>query len=510
MKILAMYLPQFHRVIENDKWWGEGFTEWTAVKNARKLFPDHNQPREPLNENYYDLMQKQTMVQQAEYMHKYGIDGMCFYHYYFKDGKKILEKPAENLLNWKEIDMPFCFCWANESWIRTWSNVNDGNPWMSINEQCSTSETDNGVLLEQKYGERDDWEKHFYYLLPFLKDSRYIKKDGHPIFVIYKAGRIYCLKEMLDCWNTLAEREGLRSFYLIASNIQNEQENYVDRILIHEPQDTLHRYFIGHREKRGQVNRYSYDEVWKKILSKPIFIDNICRGSFVDYDDTPRMGENGTAIIGATPQKFQGYFSELLADAKGRDSEYVFVNAWNEWGEGMYLEPDKKNKFGYLQAIRQAKETLAQKDDHTINTQYTEQQELKNEIVCLEETILRYKGYWKVLNSWLNLKEENKSVASFLKKQGFSQIAIYGLGMLGKHLIRELAHTDIKILYGIDQKGQTKNYVFPVYTDNEEWEKVDLIIVTVGYAYEKIRMVIKQKLNCEIMSLEEVIEEANQ
>ena len=144
MKTIAMYLPQFHRVKENDAWWGEGYTEWTAVKNAKPLFEGHNQPRVPLHENYYNLLEKSTMEEQAELAQQYGVDGFCFYHYYFKDGRKILEKPAENLLNWTDIKLPFCFCWANETWARTWSNVGNKNSW---NEQLEVkgSKSESGV-----------------------------------------------------------------------------------------------------------------------------------------------------------------------------------------------------------------------------------------------------------------------------------------------------------------------------------------------------------------------------
>ncbi len=128
-KVLAFYLPQFHQVKENDAWWGEGFTEWMAVRRAKTLFPEHNQPRRPLNDNYYDLTDKKTMEWQANLAKKYCVDGFCFYHYYFKDGRKSLEKPAENLLSWTDVDMPFCFCWANESWARSWGGVSGANPW---------------------------------------------------------------------------------------------------------------------------------------------------------------------------------------------------------------------------------------------------------------------------------------------------------------------------------------------------------------------------------------------
>ncbi len=503
MKVIAMYLPQFHRVKENDEWWEEGFTEWTAVKRAKALFDGHHQPRIPLGENYYDLMDKKVMKWQADCMQHYGIDGMCFYHYYFKDGKRILEKPAENLLQWKDINMPFCFSWANESWIRSWSNVNDGNTWIDTNDKKAVN--DNGILLEQKYGSISDWEKHFYYLLPFFRDKRYIKKDGHPVFLIYKAGIIYCLKEMLETWEFLAKKEGIPSIFLIGSNIKDEQKEYMDSILIHEPQDTLHKYFTNQKE-----HLFNYDDVWEKLLSKPIVYEKICRGAFTGYDDTPRRGENGTVILGSTPQKFQKYFSRLLKDSQNKKCEYVFVNAWNEWGEGMYLEPDISDGDAYLQSIKSARKGLSKEREEKIDFKIdTEKQDLIDEIKNLQRLNSRYKSYWKILNRWLSLKEKNVKLADYIIKRGFLNIAIYGIGMLGKHLLKELSDSEIYIAYGIDQGGQLKNSILPIYTIDDHLENVDAIIVTVCYEYENIKRTLKRKLNCEILSLEEVLEEVN-
>lgn len=504
MEIIAMYLPQFHRTKENDEWWGEGFTEWTAVKNAKPLFPEHGQPRTPLHGNYYDLLDRQTMERQAEEMEEYGIDGMCFYHYYFKDGRKILEKPAENLLNWKDINMPFCFSWANESWVRTWSNINDGNAWM--NTVKNPGDSSDGVLIEQNYGGRKEWEKHFYYLLPFFEDERYIRKDGRPVFVIYKAGRISCLSEMVETWSLLAKKEGILPVYFICSNIQSGQEDFIDRVLLHEPQDTLHKYFIGQREQQGKTRVMDYDAVWSKLLAKPVIHEKICRGSFTGYDDTPRRGENGTVIMGATPQKFQSYFFRLLVDAGRRNSDYVFINAWNEWGESMYLEPDAKDGYQYLEAVRMAKDNWLSLQGQDIGIGDVAQQEWKEAVLCLENSLSRSRSYGKVLNSWLSLKEKGKKIADYLKAHGYLNIAVYGLGVLGKHLVRELSGTGVKILYGIDIEGQSKAMTFPVYTPQEHLETVDAVIVSIGYDYAKIRTVLKGKLDCVILSLEDVIE----
>ena len=286
MKILAMYLPQFHRVKENDEWWGQGFTEWTSVRAATPLYADHFQPRVPMQENYYDLMQKETMEWQADLMQTYGIDGMCFYHYWFRDGRQILEKPAENLLGWKDINMPFCFCWANETWARSWSKLNSKNSWANIFEE-EKQESDSGILLEQNYGNESDWEKHFQYLLPFFKDKRYIKINNSPVFVIYKTSQITCLAEMLQLWNIWARENGFDGIYIIGANTNTVSEKMVDRVLYHEPQYSNIKLWNCDK-KRGQVITVNYNDVWRAILDNVSISQKVCFGGFVGYDDTPR------------------------------------------------------------------------------------------------------------------------------------------------------------------------------------------------------------------------------
>ena len=190
MKIIAFYLPQFHAIPENDKWWGKGFTEWINVKKATPLFNGHYQPRVPLNKNYYNLLDGGTMAWQVELAKHYGIYGFCFYHYWF-NGHLLLEKPVENYLNNHELNLPFCICWANEHWT---------NGWVS---------KENKILIAQKYGGVAEWKKHFYYLLDFIKDPRYIKLDNKPLVIIYRPELIDSRNEMLDCWQELAINEGL-------------------------------------------------------------------------------------------------------------------------------------------------------------------------------------------------------------------------------------------------------------------------------------------------------------
>jgi lipopolysaccharide biosynthesis protein len=166
IRSIAIHLPQYHTIPENDEWWGEGFTEWTNVKKAKPLFEGHHQPHVPLSNNYYDLSENKALCKQAELAKKYGIDGFCFYHYWF-NGKKLLEKPLEQMLERGTPDFPFMLCWANENWTRTWDGM------------------DKHILMKQEYGFEDD-EAHFDYLLPFFKDDRYIKIDGKPVFLVYR------------------------------------------------------------------------------------------------------------------------------------------------------------------------------------------------------------------------------------------------------------------------------------------------------------------------------------
>ena len=187
MDVFAFYLPQYHQTIENDKWWGRDFTEWTNIKGAKPLFNGHNQPKKPLDNFYYNLLDINVMKWQGELARRYGISGFCVYHYWF-EGKKLLHKPMEQLLEHKEIDFPFFFCWANESWTNAWA-TSGGKPKM---------------LMKQTYGNREDWDNHFNYLVQFFNDERYIKINNKPIFVIYRPEQIHNLNEMLDYLNELA------------------------------------------------------------------------------------------------------------------------------------------------------------------------------------------------------------------------------------------------------------------------------------------------------------------
>ncbi|MEF9933462.1 MAG: glycoside hydrolase family 99-like domain-containing protein [Cetobacterium sp.] len=354
MKIIAYHLPQFHSTLENDQWWGKNFTEWNNVKNGKSFFEDHNQPNEPLNDFYYNMLDKQTLRWQNKLSEKYGIYGFCYYHYWF-EGRKMLEKPIENLLEWKEIKQNYCLCWANHNWRRTWDGTDE-------------------LLIRQSYGKKESWRMHFEYLLYFFKDERYIKKDGQPVFLIYDPLSIPECDEMLEYWNELAKDNGIESIYVIESlnNVRNKFLENSKGVVIREPAyskemkssykiffDTL-KYKLKRITKIYKVYNpikfYDYDLVWKNLIknAKTLEIPNkiVYQGSFLNWDNTPRHKTNGSVFRGLTKDKFEINLKKQKEISKKNKSEFLFFNAWNEWGEGMYLEPDKKNGYKYLEVIK--------------------------------------------------------------------------------------------------------------------------------------------------------------
>lgn len=352
--LIALYLPQYHEVRENSLWWGEGFTDWISVKNAEPCFLGHNQPKIPYKSEYYNLMEKRVMERQVNMSLKAGIEGFCFYHYWF-NGKKILEKPVENYLKWTDLNQKFCLSWANESWIRTWSNI-DGNDWNPLGDQKECSNREQSVLIEQKYGNHQQWKEHFEYLLPFFLDRRYIRIDGKPVLLIYRPDIIPCLCQMTRYWKSLARKSGLKGLYIIVTNPSGEYSRIADGVLLYEPGYTFRNGLQQIQGNKTKPELYDFCKIWREILlrrkkcSLPVFL-----GAFAGYDDTPRRGKNGTVVVNNTPQKFARYLKLLLKKSERREyGKYIFVTAWNEWGEGAYLEPDEQNGFRYLGACKWA------------------------------------------------------------------------------------------------------------------------------------------------------------
>ena len=366
MKIISFYLPQYYSFPENDKWWGKGFTEWTNVKKSKPLFKNHYQPTVPLNGNYYSLEDINTMKWQADLARKYGIYGFCFYHYWFGEDRQLMQKPVDAWLEHKEIDFPFCLCWANHNWSRTWTGG------------------DKDILMDMRYGDEKEWEKHFLYLLPFFKDKRYIQINNKPVFVIYLPQDISCLKEMLIYFKKRAKESGLNGLTIVSQNfVYSENKQKVDELLDYrinyEPNRIIADGILNNlkneilwsidvflyklrrkiksisNNKLFNVRTYNYDFAWRCILNRKVIDEKEIAGAFVNCDVTPRRQDRAIIFRGATPNKFE-YYLKLLKKKVEKEfsSDWTFVSAWNEWGEGMYLEPDEKHKYAYLEAIKRA------------------------------------------------------------------------------------------------------------------------------------------------------------
>lgn len=357
MKKFAFFLPQFHEIPENNQWWGDGFTEWTNVRKAKTYYNEHKQPKHPIDNNYYNLLNKNTVEWQTKLMKQYSVDGLIYYHYYFC-GKKLLEKPAENLLKWKNIDQPFFFCWANHSWIRSWEGTKT-------------------VLIEQTYGDKSDWEKHFKYLLPFFKDERYEKIDNKPVFMLYNSD-FKEKNEMLEFFNAKCVENGFAGLYSIECIMAfNDISEAVDNAFASKAQCTQSIFLREHltssiiyKKKikyiiprcflkiKKQINKWIFNDDMSVVYAKADDLYNvimhdepkstkIIHGLFFEWDNTPRHGNRGTVILPPT----KNCFFELMNNLK--QSDYVFINAWNEWCEGMILEPSQENGYKYLEWIKE-------------------------------------------------------------------------------------------------------------------------------------------------------------
>ena len=361
MNLLAFYLPQFHEIPENNDAWGNGFTEWVNVKKSKPLFKNHYQPRKPLNNNYYNLLDEKVMEWQSELALKYGVNGFVYYHYWFK-GKKLLEKPTERMLKNPKVKIPFCFAWANSAWTKTWHGAGGKNE----------------ILMRQEYGNKTDWMEHYNYLRNFFLDSRYILIENKPMVLIYRMKEIRRRDEMFKVWNEMAREDGFDGVFIVDMLAFREKisSKYINATVDYEPgkalikgqndnlYEALYRYvrvvLQRKREDYGILNRwivncYNYDYINKKNL-KVKHTKNEFRGICVDYDDSPRQKIKASIIQGTSPEKFGKYLKQCIRKSIEEENDFIFINAWNEWGEGAYLEPDEKYKYQYLEAIKKALE----------------------------------------------------------------------------------------------------------------------------------------------------------
>lgn len=362
VRAVAYYLPQFHPVPENDAWWGPGFTEWTNVARARPLFPGHRQPRVPADLGFYDLRVAETRQRQADMAAAYGVHGFAYWHYWFGDQRRLLERPFQEVLRTGEPDFPFCLAWANH----TWSGIWDGAP--------------DRVLVRQTYPGIADERRHFEVVLPALHDKRAIRIDGHPIFLVFNPGGIPDAANWLERWRKWGEEAGLPGIHFLA----------LDRVDC----DALALGFDGvimsqvvppsHARRSTRRDALTLDQIGSTltrrsavvpgIYSYPSWsphIPHVHRRSPNDsypvvlprWDNTPRSGRAGKVFIGATPRLFgeQVMSARRLVADRDDDRRLIFIKSWNEWAEGNYLEPDLHDGHSYLQALSAA----VREDDHT-------------------------------------------------------------------------------------------------------------------------------------------------
>jgi hypothetical protein len=372
VKVIAQYFPQLHRISENDAWWGPGFTDWVNVRRARPLFRGHYQPRVPAGRRYYDQSRIETLRQQVDLATRHGVHGFCIYHYWF-DGKQLLEKPVELLLGARDLRIRFCLAWANESWSRRWDGL------------------DHQILQEQTHpSDRARWELHFRYLIKVWSDDRALTVDGKPVFLIYRPARIPGVGALLDYFRERARAHGLPGVYFVAMALHPVPPPHVlsafDALVFHQPFGAYYalreaarpgwrslvaraRALLPDRQigaieyALGQVRgptRVDYDTIWREIVARAAAPPDprvvTFPGAFVDWDNTARYGRRATVFEGATPARFEHWLAQLVPIAARRrpDERLLFVNAWNEWAEGAYLEPDERYGDGYLRGLARA------------------------------------------------------------------------------------------------------------------------------------------------------------
>jgi hypothetical protein len=340
-RLIAFYLPQYHPIPENDAWWGKGFTEWTNVVKARTALPGHYQPHLPADLGFYDLRVAEVRAAQAAMARAAGVHGFCYYHYWFGDGRRLLGRPFEEVLSSGQPVFPFCLCWANENWTRRW----DGR--------------EREVLMAQRYGD-DDHRMHVRWLAKAFRDPRYIRVDGRPLFLVYRAGHLPDPARTTALWRAEARSLGLGELYL--ANVQGHDRmppgpNGFDAAVEFQPAT----YALGYAARIGGHDVYSYAAVVRQMTgtSRPPYPRFPCVTP--SWDNTARRAAGATILQGATPALYQHWLEQILIRemraAPGGECPgmpFVFINAWNEWAEGNHLEPDQRWGDGYLIATRNA------------------------------------------------------------------------------------------------------------------------------------------------------------
>ena len=351
-RVIAFYLPQYHPIPENDVWWGKGFTEWTNVTRARPVFRGHYQPHLPADLGFYDLRVAESRDAQAALAREYGIQGFCYFHYWF-NGKRLLERPFDEVLASGKPDFPFCLCWANESWSRRW-----------LGEERD-------VLMEQTYSQEDDLA-HADWLGCAFADDRYIRISGRPLFLVYRPAHLPDANRTVELWRSVFKRQGLGDPYLVGVDahcpgVDCRQLGF-DTTFAFTPQLSalpgwsgdgwnLRRFLHNMQRhiRNGRTKVYDITEARRAMAQIPRGFPHV-QCVFVGWDNTPRRGSDGIVMINGTPAEFGAALRTAIDDMalSAEGNNLLFINAWNEWGEGNHLEPDQRSGRGYLEQVKQA------------------------------------------------------------------------------------------------------------------------------------------------------------
>lgn len=360
MKIIAYYLPQFHPIQENNDWWGNGFTEWTNVGKAKKYFNDHYQPKVPKDLGYYDLRIPEVKIQQANLAKEAGVDGFCYWHYWFGNGQRLLEMPFNVVLKSGEPDFPFCLGWANESWkAKVWD-------YNSVKRDR--------ILMEQLYPGNQDYVDHFYSVLEAFKDKRYLRKCNKPIFVIYKPFLIPDAEQFIKTWRLLALKEGLDGIHFVghaekASDVVNIKNLGFDAInIVRNGEYAFNKQLlqkiiiptIFYKLLRRPL-KISYSLMIKYFVQKEEYEKDIYPTIIPNWDHTPRSGRKGSIFHGSTPDLFAEHVLDVFkaVSCKEEEDRIVFLKSWNEWGEGNYMEPDLRFGKKYIEVLGELKKKFS-------------------------------------------------------------------------------------------------------------------------------------------------------
>jgi hypothetical protein len=335
-RAIAFYLPQFHPIPENDAWWEKGFTEWTNVTKAEPLYEGHLQPKLPSELGFYDLRVPETREQQASLARSHGIEGFCYWHYWFA-GKRLLERPFGEVLASGKPDFPFCLAWANATWTGIWHGAPDR------------------VLVRQDYPGISDYTAHFFAVLDAFRDERYITVDGKPVFLVFHPVEFPDPIEFTDLWRELALKSGLKGLHLVGiahSGWRPEQHGY-DACCV-DYFSTARSKIQAQREDHGDERpaRYSYADVLRHAFDADRYGARQHPCVIPNWDNTPRSGADGVVFEGSTPERFREHLEEAirLIDDRPFEQRLLFLKSWNEWAEGNYLEPDRQFGRQYLEA----------------------------------------------------------------------------------------------------------------------------------------------------------------